>query len=74
MHLGYGAWIHRLTPVRCPAVTDLEVHHLRYTKVRPNASLDDLQVLCGFHHRHVESKTPYRSARRRFLQSVEAGK
>lgn len=57
---------------RCPATEHLQVHHLRYTKVRAETSLSDLQVLCLFHHEHIEStRYTYRAHRRLALARAE---
>lgn len=62
----------QLVATRCTATTRLEAHHTRYTKVRPNTSLDDLWVLCHLHHEYVEKIiTPWRSARRVALARAE---
>jgi len=51
----YG-WIIDIRPIRCPNAAK-EVHHLRYTKIRPDAALEDLQDLCTECHREIEAAT-----------------
>ena|SRR5688572_15838861 len=56
----------------CRSREHLEVHHLRYTKIRPTTALSDLQVLCRAHHRQAEAERPYRQARRRAIERASA--
>lgn len=48
---------------RCLETERLELHHLRYPRVR-KLTVDDVQILCRAHHREAESRKPYKWNRR----------
>jgi hypothetical protein len=60
------------TTIRCPSKA-IDVHHVRYTKIRPNASLDDLRHLCRECHEAEEAKSPWRASKRLALKQRGEG-
>lgn len=46
--------------MRCPATTQLQVHHKTYARFGGRELPDDLQVLCKAHHDRVEAMKPHK--------------
>lgn len=64
-----------VTGERCSETVGLDVHEVRYSKIRDDIHLDDVVVLHKAHHEMIERQLyPYRAAKRLRMRSMEAGR